>query len=194
MNYSNIPMLSMYQSKPLLTPTIQNVITTADLGQRVDITLFTNYFWGVYDQAFNGGKCGYVKDDNFVGRVSIFLSGKMISLGGKSVQQSIAQLVRTMDILAENKFIKLTILKPNVRNIVATVDLGFSLDLDAISSFTQEITYEPSQFQRGVWRTVDGPVCLLYSSGKVVIVGSKSELQLSKASDNLLNLLEQFRQ
>lgn len=63
--------------------TIQNVVTTSNLCQEIDVTLFNNYSWGEYDQEIYHGICGYIKDGQLVGKVTIFLSGKMISLGAK---------------------------------------------------------------------------------------------------------------
>ncbi|MGB7956858.1 MAG: hypothetical protein WCF23_23030 [Candidatus Nitrosopolaris sp.] len=84
---------------------IQNVITTANLYQYVDITKFIEYSWGEYDLERYGGRCGYVKDAKIQGRVTVFLSGKMISTEGKSIHKSIQQLEHTMNILVKDKFI-----------------------------------------------------------------------------------------
>lgn len=67
---------------------IQNVITTANLLQHVAIVRFKGYSWGTYDLAHYAGRCGYVKDTQMQGRVTVFPSGKMISTGGKTIPQS----------------------------------------------------------------------------------------------------------
>lgn len=66
---------------------ITNVITTANLKQSVDAPRFVNHPWGRYDLEYYGGRCGYVKDKKMIGRVTVFLSGKMISTGAKSVAE-----------------------------------------------------------------------------------------------------------
>jgi TATA-box binding protein (TBP) (component of TFIID and TFIIIB) len=43
------------------------------------------------------GRCGYIKDKTIQGRVTVFLSGKMISTGATSVLASINQLENAMD-------------------------------------------------------------------------------------------------
>jgi hypothetical protein len=85
-----------------LNAVIHNVISTADLQQQIDATKFNNFSWGRYDLEFYGGRCGYVKDDEILGRVTVFLSGKMISTGAKSVPLSTRQLDHTLD-LVKNK-------------------------------------------------------------------------------------------
>ena len=75
------------------------------MKQKVDATKFKNYSWGTYDLEYYGGRCGYVKDDSMSGRVTVFLSGKMISTGAKSLVESIEQLHKTMNLLVNFKFV-----------------------------------------------------------------------------------------
>ena len=90
----NILSFGVYSTPTNYEIKIQNVITTADLKQKVDATKFKNYPWGTYDIEYYGGRCGYVKDYSMSGRVTVFLSGKMISTGAKSTVKSIEQLHR----------------------------------------------------------------------------------------------------
>jgi TATA-box binding protein (TBP) (component of TFIID and TFIIIB) len=105
----------------VLPPKIQNIICTADLRQYIDATKFNNFPWGRYDVEYYGGRCGYVKDEEMKGRVSVFLSGKMISTGATTVPMSIQQLEHTMDLLTRNKLAERVSLQPKIQNIVATV-------------------------------------------------------------------------
>jgi len=65
---------------------IHNVITTTDLKQKVNAAKFVNYPWGIYDLEYYGGRRGFVKGYSLSGRVTVSLSGKMISKGAKSVE------------------------------------------------------------------------------------------------------------
>lgn len=113
---------------------IQNVIATADLKQSVDAIRFNQFSWGRYDLKNNyNGKVGYVKDEGMQGRATVFVSGKMISTGAKSVLQSVQQLEHTMDLLINGNFIKRKQLEPEVRNIVAMMDIGRKLDISQLS-------------------------------------------------------------
>lgn len=171
---------------------IQNVITTGDLKKRVDATRFLSYPWGVYDLQYYGGRCGYIKDKTMKGRVTVFLSGKMISIGAKSVDESIKQLDRDMTLLIENKFVTNIKLLPRIQNIVATADLESRIDIKAMTTRLAMITYEPDQFPGAILRTLHGPVCLVFSTGKIFIVGSKSDRQLLLCSNNLKKILKDF--
>jgi transcription initiation factor TFIID TATA-box-binding protein len=80
------------------------------------------------------------------GRVTIFLSGKMISTGAKSIERSVDQLKKALKLLIKNNLVVRTRLTPQVRNIVATANFEASLDIKAIATVLHHITYEPDQF------------------------------------------------
>ncbi|MBT4325776.1 MAG: hypothetical protein HOD60_02550, partial [Candidatus Nitrosopelagicus sp.] len=65
---------------------IANTVSTAVLNQKVDIASFNEYEHLHSDLELY--RCGYVKDNKMVGRVTIFGNGKMISVGTKSPKQS----------------------------------------------------------------------------------------------------------
>jgi TATA-box binding protein (TBP) (component of TFIID and TFIIIB) len=93
---------------------IQNVVSTADLRQHIDARKFNQYQWGRYDIELYGGRCGYIKDEGMQGRVSVFLSGKMISTGAKEVSFSILQLHHALELLVSNKLAKMVELECKV--------------------------------------------------------------------------------
>jgi len=80
-----------------------------------------------------------------------------------------------------------------VENIVATGDLGKSINLNAVViHLGLECTeYEPEQFPGAVYRTSHG-VILVFSSGKVVITAVKSLDQLLQEYQNIRSELEEF--
>jgi transcription initiation factor TFIID TATA-box-binding protein len=100
------------------------------------------------------------------GRVTVFLSGKMISTGAKSVLQSIQQLEYTMDLLVNGKFVKREQLEPKVRNIVAVMDIRRKLDISQLSQELSKMIYEPEQFPGAVYRTKEGQLVLSLSQEK----------------------------
>jgi transcription initiation factor TFIID TATA-box-binding protein len=158
----------------------------------VEITRFIKYSWGRYDHQYYGGRCGYIKKDKIRGRVTIFPSGKMISTGGKSIRESVEQLVHAMNILASEKFIEITKLEPKIQNIVATADLGGKIDLNRMALTLTKFTLEPEQFPGAIYRSPHGPTCLIFASGKIVMAGAKTEQQAIDTEKSLLNLLNKF--
>ena len=126
------------------------------------------------------------------GRVTVFLSGKMISTGAKSTVKSIEQLQQTIDLLVNAKFIKPIKLIPTIQNIVSTMDVENRIDLKNLSLVVPKIIYEPHQFPGAIFRTSQRPVCLIFSTGKVVIVGSKSEREMLNCATNTANIIKGF--
>ena len=90
------------------------------------------------------------------------------------------------------KFIKPIKLVPLIQNIVATIDVENQIDLKNLSSILPRIIYEPDQFPGAIFRTSQGPVCLIFSTGKVVIAGSKSEEEMLECANNTADMLKEF--
>jgi transcription initiation factor TFIID TATA-box-binding protein len=153
---------------------IQNVVSTSDLHQHIDARKFNQYEWGKYDIEIYGGRCGYIKDEEMQGRVAVFLSGKMISTGAKEVSFSILQLHHALKLLVTNKLAKRVELECKVQNIVATLDLQRTLDVN---------------FPGIIYKHNCRISCLIFASGKVVIAGVKSEDQLENVADEIAKIL-----
>ena len=168
---------------------IRNIVSTADLKQEINIYKFNEYSWGRFDIVGNyNGKVGYVKDDSMDGRVTVFLSGKLISTGANSLLKSIFQLQRTHDLLKSHEFIKPVSISPKIQNIVATFDLKKYVDFREVIIKKKKVIYEPEQFPGMIYKTTCGTTCLVFASGKVVIVGSKSEEQIIDTIKELVTL------
>jgi TATA-box binding protein (TBP) (component of TFIID and TFIIIB) len=166
---------------------IRNTISTADVKQEVDIYKFNEYSWGRFDIVGNyNGRVGYVKDDSMEGRVTVFLSGKLISTGAKSLLKSIDQLQRTHD-LCNYEFIKPISIAPKIQNIVATFDLKKCIEFGEVIK-RKKVIYEPEQFPAMIYKTIFGTTCLIFASGKVVFAGSKSEEQIADTIKELVTL------
>jgi transcription initiation factor TFIID TATA-box-binding protein len=65
---------------------------------------------------------------------------------------------------------------PNVQNVVSTVSLGIQLDLKRIALKAKNAEYNPRRFAAVIMRIRDPKTtALIFSSGKMVITGAKSE-------------------
>jgi len=162
---------------------ISNTVSTADLEQKVDIGSFNEYEHLHSDLDLY--RCGYVKDDKMIGRVTIFASGKMISVGTKSPEKSFKELKKAIKILKDHGLIKSKRIKPQVRNIVANTDFKQKLDIEKLARSMPKSMYEPEQFPALVHRIITGGVALIFSSGKVIIAGCKTFEELNQAHYHL---------
>jgi len=78
-----------------------------------------------------------------------------------------------------------------IENIVATVILDQGLDIDYIESKIPNITYQPDQFP-GLILRLDKPktTALIFKSGKMVVTGAKSTMQLIEIVKKIIKLLK----
>lgn len=158
---------------------IQNTVCTADLVQKVNIASFNEHKYLSSDLDLY--RCGYVKDDVMIGRVTVFGNGKLISVGTKSPKQAFQELKKASKILQIHKLTKPAKIVPKVRNIVARVDLGKTIPLESLARSVPKSMYEPEQFPGLIYRIMDSRVALIFASGKVVLVGAKSIEELNQA-------------
>ena len=157
---------------------IQNVVCTADLKQKVDIASFNEYKH--LSSNLDLYRCGYVKDNTMTGRVTVFASGKLISVGTKSPEQAFEELQKAGNILKKYKLIKKFEIIPKVQNIVARFDLGKKTHLEELARTMPKSMYEPEQFPGLIFRIQDSCVALIFASGKGVLAGAKTISELNR--------------
>ncbi|HDI75405.1 MAG TPA: TATA-box-binding protein, partial [Thermoprotei archaeon] len=77
-----------------------------------------------------------------------------------------------------------------IENVVASVTLNQRLDLELIASRVPNAEYNPEQFPGLVLR-ISRPktATLIFSSGKMVCTGAKSENEVYKAVKNIIKIL-----
>jgi transcription initiation factor TFIID TATA-box-binding protein len=175
----------------MIKQTIVNVVATASLNQDIDIEKLCQFKEILYDSNSYGGRVAYFKTNQMQGKVSIFLSGKLISIGTKSPSQAIKELFLTKQTLIEKGIIKEVEIQPKIQNMVITVDFGKQLDLEEFSEKTRAI-YEPEQFPGAILR-LEEPFktsILLFASGKAVITALKNQDEIEPTIQALKNLID----
>ena len=78
---------------------IVNVVATAALNQKVDLEEIKKFNDVFHDSNVYGGRVAYFKTSNMQGKVSIFTSGKMISVGTKHEETAFQELEAAKDFL-----------------------------------------------------------------------------------------------
>jgi len=116
----------------------------------------------------------------------IFSSGKIVSTGARTlddVRQSIRKIMKSLEKI--NIKIK-DEPEIHVQNIVASGSVGMDLNLNFLAMKLDNTEYEPEQFPGLVYKMPQAKATfLLFSNGKVVCTGTKSEEQLHKVLDQL---------
>lgn len=121
-------------------------------------------------------------------------TGRLAIVGAKSKQEIIEGV--------DNFFKKLSKLGINidrtasdilVQNIVGNFDMGREIDLSTVSIALglENIEYEPEQFPGVIYRGGGNSTILLFNSGKCVITGAKSYLELVQSRDDIIKILSE---
>src|SRR3990172_3551670 len=124
----------------------------------------------------------------------IFSSGKVVCTGARSmekVHESIRKIIKSLEKIG----IKIKI-KPEVKiqNIVASGCVGMDLNLNMLATKLQNVEYEPEQFPGLVYKLLAAKATfLLFSNGKIVCTGTKSEKEVHAALDKLIENLKKVK-
>src|SRR5271156_2822177 len=111
-------------SKTALRLEIVNVVSTADLAQTIDLVRVGRLPHCKYDAAIYS--CAYVQSPMMHSKVSVFRTGKMISVGTRHEKRAADDLNFVCDYLAGKGLIKRQELDTKTRNIVASLEIGHS--------------------------------------------------------------------
>jgi len=130
--------------------------------------------------------------------ITLYRTGKFIITGASSNEELENRKERFLDFFEDLGIIDLPIDDGfAVQNIVCVGEIegAEGVDLNAISIGLgfENTEYEPEQFPGLVYRPVGSNcVCLLFSSGKVVITGSRSQDEANEALANLNDEISNF--
>lgn len=124
----------------------------------------------------------------------IFSSGKVVCTGARSmekVHESIERIIESLKKIG----IKITVTpKINIQNIVASGNIGMDLNLNVLAMKLDNTEYEPEQFPGLVYKLMEAKATfLLFSNGKVVCTGTKSEAEVHAALDKLVETLKSVK-
>jgi len=124
----------------------------------------------------------------------IFSSGKVVCTGARSmtkVRESINQIIKAVSKIGVNVTIKPKI---TVQNMVAAGDIGMDLNLNELAMKLENSEYEPEQFPGLVYKLPGTRATfLLFSNGKIVCTGTKSEIALKEAINKLVSNLKKLK-
>jgi len=117
----------------------------------------------------------------------IFSSGNIVCTGARTmedVKKAINKIIQNL----EKINIKITI-EPEIKvqNIVASGTIGIPLNLNTLAMKLENTEYEPEQFPGLVYKLKEAKATfLLFTNGKIVCTGTKSEEEVHKALDKLI--------
>ncbi|KAK5968163.1 BMA-TBP-1 isoform b [Trichostrongylus colubriformis] len=195
-------------------PSIQNIVATVDLGQRVDLKKLTLHSRNTeYNPKRFSAVIMRIREPRTT--ALIFSSGKMVTTGAKSESAS-RQVYKFSEVVAvgnvkslfsfrqaSRKFARIVqkvgfnvkFADFKIQNVVGSCDVRFSIQLEGLCIMhAQFSTYEPELFPGLIYRMVQPRVVLLiFVSGKVVITGARHQDDIDQAFKHIYPILKRFR-
>lgn len=170
---------------------IENVVASATLNQKVDLNAVVKGYPGVeYRPEQFPGLVFRLKRPKTA--TLIFNSGKMVCTGAKSEKEARRAVLKVIKELKKSGIIIISKPELKIQNIVASGILGGMIDLEKAAYSLGHTMYEPEQFPGLIYRMEEPKVViLLFASGKLVCTGAKHEEDVYVAVDKLHILLEE---
>jgi transcription initiation factor TFIID TATA-box-binding protein len=170
---------------------IENVVASATLNQKVDLNAVVKGYPGVeYRPEQFPGLVFRLKRPKTA--TLIFSSGKMVCTGAKSEKEARRAVMKVIKELKKGGIIIISKPEMKIQNIVASGNLGGMIDLEKAAYSLGRSMYEPEQFPGLIYRMEEPKVViLLFASGKLVCTGAKKEEDVYVAVEKLHGLLEE---
>ncbi len=112
----------------------------------------------------------------------VFSSGKIVCTGAKSMGKVKLAVLEIIKYVAKIKIHINIQPKIVVQNMVASGAIGMDLNLNSLAMDLENTEYEPEQFPGLVYKLKDTRATfLLFSNGKIVCTGTRSEAKLKEA-------------
>jgi len=128
------------------------------------------------------------------GKVSIFASGKLISIGTKKEKDAIDDLEYVVRRLKRADIIKRVDIKIKIQNLVAMVNFNNPINLTMLANDIPDVVFEPEQFPGAIYHldTSLGVTVLIFSSGKLVLLGMKSSKLINQLVKHVVKLIRKY--
>ena len=171
------------------TPNVVNLVASTRLATTLDVVQLAIDLGVHYEPEQFPGMVFRVTKPKVC--VLVFRSGKVVATGARSYADARAAFQRLHDELVKHNYNPWPF--PDdaeilMQNLVVTYDAGVPLQLPALSMTLplDRTEYEPEQFPGLIYR-ISNPtaVCLIFSSGKCVITGTKSLADAHTATEQV---------
>jgi len=177
---------------PDLNINIENVVASATLNQKIELLPILKAFRNVeYKPKRFPGLVFRLKRPKTA--TLIFNSGKMVCTGAKSEKTAKRAIRKVVRELKNGGIIILNKPDITIQNIVASANLQEKVDLEEASDLLDNVMYEPEQFPGLIYRMkTPKAVILVFTSGKIVCTGAKTEGIVTEAVVKLHAILEDY--
>ena len=179
----------MARTKPIIS--IENVVASATINQKLDLKDITKKFPDVeWNPKLFPGAVFRLKNPKTA--TLLFSTGKMVCTGSKSEEFARKAVKTVVQKLRKGKIKIKKDATVTIQNIVASINLGGKVHLEQAARTLPRSMYEPEQFPGLIHRMLDPKtVILIFSSGRLVCTGGKTEKDVFRSVSQLHNMLEE---
>ncbi|MCC6016970.1 MAG: TATA-box-binding protein [Desulfurococcaceae archaeon] len=177
---------------PNINVKIENIVATVSIDQTIDLEYLDKVLPNVdYDPDQFPGLV--FRLDNPKVTSLVFRSGRMVVTGAKSTSDLIRAVKKIIRILMKHNVQITSKPRIQIQNIVASANLGAEVLLEKVAFLLENTMYEPEQFPGLIYRMEEPHVVLLiFSSGKMVVTGAKSEEEVFITVRNVYQKLKEL--
>jgi transcription initiation factor TFIID TATA-box-binding protein len=122
----------------------------------------------------------------------VYHTGRVVCAGATSEREVRVAARKLVEVLRSKGFlVQENGLDVKVLNVVASIELGYSVDVESLAERLERCIYEPEIFPGMI--ISDRWTYLVFANGKVNVLGMKSEAELDQAVSHLMELIGQSR-
>ena len=179
----------MTQTKPIIE--IVNVVASATIDQKLDLHKIQKKFPNTeYNPEQFPGLVFRLKNPKTA--TLLFRTGKMVCTGSKSEELAVKAVNIVVKKLRKGGIRIKKDAVVTVQNIVSSINLRGRIHLEQAARTLPRSMYEPEQFPGLIYRMINPKtVILIFSSGKLVCTGAKTETDVYRSVNQLHALLEE---
>jgi transcription initiation factor TFIID TATA-box-binding protein len=187
----SVPSTLIPSAKQYPTPTLQNIVSTANLAQKLNLRGIAQTAKNAeYNPKRFAAVIMRIKEPRTT--ALIFESGKMVCTGAKSEIDSKKAAKKFAKTIKKIGYPDLKFQDFKIQNVVGSCDLKFQIMLDLLLEGSHAVFchYEPEIFPGLIYRmTKPKIVFLIFGSGKIVMTGARRNEDLYEGFANMYPVL-----
>lgn len=174
---------------------VVNIVATIDLNVPVNIEMLKSYMEALHTAVYEPSRFPglIIKLDSGVSFL-VFRTGKIVIAGCKSVRdvESSAKLIVKYVVKVVPELPTKVVIR--IQNLVFTDNIGVKIDLETLAErLKNEAIYDPESFPGLIYKPgPNKPTALIFSTGRVVIVGASSEEEAREMVERIRTLATQY--
>jgi len=170
---------------------VVNVVASTKADRQIDIELLATKMPHTVYEPENFPGLIYRRCDPKVS-IIVFSTGKIVSIGSMSEKTAKESIIVTISEIMSIQGEKITVKRITTENVVAISSIGCEIDLEKAVNCGIKAIYEPKKFPGVIYRVRNNLVALIFKSGKIISVGSKSEDEARSIIHLTYKILKEF--